>query len=106
MITNWNQAPRASVCSVVNDDGAVLLDLDRGLLFSLNPIAAVIWQQLSEHRSVEEISRYLVERCGAPLDRVEADVAAFIRELSQQRLVAATPEPSVESTGRGGAPAF
>lgn len=75
------------VRSVMDPDGAVLLDLRQGRYYSLNGVGAEIWSQIESGRSVPEIESHLEGTFGAPRDTVRADVAAFLDDLSRKKLV-------------------
>jgi len=49
------------VRETVNQDGAVLLDIEQGLCFSLNPVGTRIWEMIKDGRSVDEIADALEE---------------------------------------------
>ncbi|HYR11092.1 MAG TPA: PqqD family protein [Longimicrobium sp.] len=66
------------VRSVMDPDGAVLLDLRQGKYYSLNGVGAEIWSQIESH---------LVEAFGAPQEAARADVAAFVEDLTRKNLV-------------------
>jgi len=75
------------VQSVMDPDGAVLLDLKRGKYFSLNGVAAEIWTALEAGRTRSEIAVELAAAYGVPEARVSGDVDAFMARLEQERLV-------------------
>lgn len=75
------------VRSVLDPDGAVLLDLRQGRYYSLNGVGAEIWSQIESGRTVPEIESHLVDALGAPADAVGADVAAFVNDLVTKKLV-------------------
>jgi hypothetical protein len=75
------------VRSVMDPDGAVLLDLRQGRYYSLNGVGAEIWSQIESGRSVPEIESHLVGALGAPRDAARADVAAFVDDLRKKNLV-------------------
>lgn len=77
----------ASVKEVENQDGAVLLDIDQGLCFSLTPVACRIWQLLKRNCDVEEIAKTICAEFTAPRDLVERDLAEFLDSLRQNQLL-------------------
>jgi len=74
------------VRSTVNQDGAVLLDIDQGLCFSLNPVGTRIWEMLKGERSRDEIVDALAEEFGLPRAQLLQDVSDFLRQLQQMKL--------------------
>jgi hypothetical protein len=76
------------VQAVVDEEGAVLLDLRRGKYFAMNGVAAEIWSGLEAGRSVPEIEAHLVRTYdGVPPETIRADVAAFVARLARESLV-------------------
>lgn len=71
------------------DRGWLLLAPERVL--TLEGPAAAILQEVDGERSVAEIAERLATAFGAPLDRVSNDVAAFLGQLAEKRMVEATP---------------
>jgi hypothetical protein len=75
------------VQSVIDADGAVLLDLNRGKYFSLNGLAADIWGRIEAGRSVPQIEADLAAAYDAPAETLRGDLMAFVASLKQERLV-------------------
>lgn len=73
--------------SIVDHDGAVILDIENDQFFSLNPVGAYIWTHLLGGRSIEEIARKLAEETQTEVAIVIADVNDFITELKAKRLL-------------------
>ncbi|MGH9718658.1 MAG: PqqD family protein [Bryobacteraceae bacterium] len=72
-----------------NDDGAVLLDVDHGMCFSLNPLGSRIWTALSQGRSRSQIIHDLsIEFCDVECAQIAADVDEFLSELARRKLLA------------------
>jgi len=68
-------------------DGAVLLNIKGAHMVALNPIASIVWQQLCEGRSLEEISIRLADDFGISRDLALADVNEFVQQLETQNLI-------------------
>jgi hypothetical protein len=75
----------------VTSDGVVLLDVDKGSIFSANVVGARIWQRLLDGHSETAIVDALVEEFKAPRATVEQDVREFVESLRAQALLADTP---------------
>ena len=43
--------------TVVDQDGAAILDIDRGQVSKLNPTGAFVWQRLQRGETIEEVYR-------------------------------------------------
>lgn len=80
-------AEQARFRTMVNRDGAAILDAHSGRIITLNPTGAYIWQALQRGDTAETIAADLVRESGAELDVVQHDVAAFLSELKEQRLL-------------------
>lgn len=80
--------PAEHVRASVTNDGLVVLDIDKGEIFSANVIAARIWQGLvvdgKERRAVVES---IVTEWGAAQESVEKDLDAFVETLVARQLV-------------------
>ena len=75
------------VRETVNQDGAVLLDIEQGLCFSLNPVGTKIWEMIKAGRSVNEIADSLEEEFHLPRSQFLQDIADFLRQLQEMKLV-------------------
>jgi len=79
---------------IANQEGAVLLHLDRGRYQSLNGTGAAIWGDLMSGASSDEIVSRVCERFPqTPHDRIRSDVARFLDALAARGLVTLEPLP-------------
>ena len=79
---------------IANQEGAVLLHLERGRYQSLNGTGAAIWSDIMSGASSDEIVSHVCQRFPqAPHDRVEFDVARFLSALAARGLVTLEPLP-------------
>jgi Coenzyme PQQ synthesis protein D (PqqD) len=62
-------------------DELVLLDLNRGVYYGLNPIGAHIWQLLSEGVAEGELVDRLCEEYDVARETLAADLEALLAEL-------------------------
>ena len=62
----------AHLRSIVDHDGAVILDINRDQFFSLNPIGSYIWERLLKGEDLDQIARALAAETGAELSVVVA----------------------------------
>lgn len=72
-------------------DDCVMLDLEKGTYFGLDPVGARVWQLLREGRTPAEACETLACEFDAPRTRIEADVARLIEELAAHGLVERAP---------------
>ncbi len=75
------------VRSVIDPDGAVLLDLKQGKYYSLNGIGAEIWRNLEAGLSAPDIEDRLARLYDVPAEVLSGDVDGFIGDLRRKRLV-------------------
>jgi hypothetical protein len=81
---------REHVHSVMDPDGAVLLDVKRGKYFSLNGVAADIWNGLQGGLDVSRIQADIEHEYGISADQAREDVTRFMARLEKEELVDAT----------------
>lgn len=73
--------------TIVNDDGAVILDTKLGTISTLNPTGAYIYQALECGDSLETIAASLAQETGEQIDVVKRDVREFFDSLIKQQLL-------------------
>ena len=54
------------VRETASEDGAVLLDIEQGICFSLNPVGLKIWELLKKRYSVDQIADALAQDFAVP----------------------------------------
>lgn len=79
---------RTPLRTVINADGAAVLDMPSGTITTLNPTGAYIWQALQRGETAETIAVNLAQETNEALDVVERGVAAFLAELKAHDLLA------------------
>ena len=80
--------PAEHVRANVTDDGLVVLDLDKGQIFSANVIAARIWQSvIVDNKPKDEVVDSIVREWRSTPDVVAQDLETFVASLRQQELV-------------------
>lgn len=75
------------LCTVINDDGAAILDLRQGTLSTLNPTGAYVWEALRRGESAEAIVNALAEKTGESRDLIDSDVREFLSSLQAHHLM-------------------
>jgi len=93
-VNNSSNKVAEGVRETVNQDGAVLLDIEQGLCFSLNPVGTRIWEMIKDGRSVDEIADTLEEEFRLPRTQMLTDVSDFVTQLKNMRLVGNRPSPA------------
>ena len=76
----------AHLRSIVDHDGAVILDIKRDQFFSMNPVGAYIWARLQNGEELDRIAKALAEETGTDIARVIADVNDFVDNLKSKHL--------------------
>lgn len=69
-------------------DGGILLDLERGVFFHLNPVGTRIVELLERSCNPEFIVHTIGREFQAPEEIVKLDLDDFLVKLQKQRLVA------------------
>jgi hypothetical protein len=75
------------VRSTYGPDGAVILDIDLGLMVSVNVVGAKIWKKLECHQPVSAIIDDLCAEFGMSRQAVALDVTDFLCNLSRHSLI-------------------
>ena len=82
----------------VNDDAlfqelqgeAVLLNLNSGVYFGLDPVGTRVWQLFAEYELLSELAGAIVAEYDVAEERCAADLLALVANLEQQGLVTVT----------------
>jgi hypothetical protein len=69
------------------DGEIVAVDVASSAYLSANPAGAILWQMLAAGTTRDALETRLVETFGIAPSRAEADVAAFLDELSARNLL-------------------
>lgn len=73
--------------SVVNQDGAAILDIPRHQITTLNSTGGFIWSGLQQGLAVEQIIRDLAAASDTDPGIVEKDVHSFLEQLRSKQLL-------------------
>ncbi|HEY1500925.1 MAG TPA: PqqD family protein [Acidobacteriaceae bacterium] len=73
--------------TIVNEDGAAVLDTKQGTISTLNSTGAYIWQALERGEREEEIVDGLARDTGSPPDAIRQDVSDFLAALRERRML-------------------
>jgi xanthine dehydrogenase molybdopterin-binding subunit B len=65
----------------------VLLDLDRGIYYGLDPVGARMWQLLAEGASVETIVDTMAGEYDVEREALHGDLARLTNELQERGLL-------------------
>ena len=80
-------SPNPHLRSIVNEDGAVILDVRHNQMVTLNSAGGYIWNKLQQGQSAGEIIRELSAESNTDPLVVEQDVHAFLEQLMSKHLL-------------------
>jgi hypothetical protein len=63
------------------------MNIKGGHMVTLNPIGSIIWQQLSDGHSREQIAAHLASEFGISREQASADVNEFLGQLEAHHLI-------------------
>lgn len=66
----------------------VLLNLQSGVYYGLDPVGSRIWRLLTDRRSTDEVCAVLLDEFDVSPDVLRADVTRIVQELAEQGLIA------------------
>ena len=66
----------------------VLLSLDSGVYFGLDPVGARIWELISEQKSLDEVAETIAAEYDAPRETIDGDLESLVKELQEKKLIA------------------
>jgi hypothetical protein len=87
IITTEDIVIAPGVRETASEDGAVLLDIEQGICFSLNPVGLKIWELLKKGCSVDQIADALAQDFPVSRSQLLSDVVEFLRALEAKRLI-------------------
>jgi hypothetical protein len=85
MIAMVSQA--SNLKAIVDEDGAVILDIEHDLMSTLNTTGAYVWEGLQRGETIDTIIANLSRDTGEDSLLVEPDVREFVAELQQKHLM-------------------
>jgi hypothetical protein len=71
----------------VLDGEAVILDLDSGRYFKLNPVGSRIWELIKEHGDISRVRDEVIAEFDVDDDRLAADLDVFVDRLRERGLI-------------------
>jgi hypothetical protein len=77
----------AGIRETKSPDGAVLLDIEQGICFSLNPVGLKIWELLKQGQSADQVADKLADEFPVSRQQILADTQEFIRALEAKHLI-------------------
>ena len=71
-------------------DELVMMDINQGKYFSLNPVATRIWDLLEDSKGIDELCRVLTNEYEIDLDQCSREVEEHLNEMVKMKLVVET----------------
>lgn len=91
----WSENARVSrnpeMVSSVIDGEAVMMSVEKGEYYGLNPVATDIWNMLEEPLSIYELIDMLTDKYDVCPSQCKHDVLIFLEALVQKNLVLIHP---------------
>ena len=69
------------------DGEAVLLDLQRGMYFGLDPVGTRVWHTLVEHGSARPVVASLLGEFDVAAETLEGDIGRLLDQLTANNLI-------------------
>jgi hypothetical protein len=82
-------APAEHLRSIIDHDGAVILDFEHDAMLTLNSTGGYVWEKLRQGKLIDEIVCELANETGTDPATVDRDVHAFLDELKSKHLLTA-----------------
>lgn len=79
--------------TTITQDGAVIMNIKRGSMLTLNPTGSMIWQRLSEGHTPTQIAAQLASEFGISREQASADVNEFLEQLEAHHLIESGESP-------------
>jgi hypothetical protein len=101
--TKWKVSP--GVRKTASVDGAVLLDIDAGMCYSLNPVGTKVWETVESgkgHSTCGDVLDALALEFTIPREQLGVDIDNYLRELEQKGLVTSDGDANLLKASRRG----
>lgn len=69
------------------DGESVILDLEEGIYYGLNPVGARIWEVIQEPTSIEEVVDVITAEYDVTRDQCLDDTLSLLRDLRESNLI-------------------
>lgn len=69
------------------DDETIMLNIDKGEYYGINPIGSRIWELLEKPLTILELSNLLINEFDIDIDNCKKDVSVFIQHLQNKNMV-------------------
>lgn len=82
----------ASVMSSRVDDETIILSVEQGQYYSFGTVGTVIWEQLAEPSTRDDLVEHVCEMFDVDAENCEYDVDAFLSQLQSVKLIEEAPK--------------
>jgi hypothetical protein len=79
--------PATHLRSVMDPDGALILDIEHDAIVTLNSTGGYVWDRLLQGKLVDDIVFELAAETGADIALVDRDVRSFMEQLMSKHLL-------------------
>ena len=83
----------SGIRETASEDGAVLLDTEQGICFSVNPVGLRIWELLKQHQNLDTVADVLEKQFNVPRTQLLSDINEFVAELEAKHLIYRGTQP-------------
>lgn len=73
--------------TIVNQDGAAILNVTMGTITALNSTGAFVWQGLQRGEDAGTIAQNLARETGEEVDAIKKDLLEFIDAVKKEKLL-------------------
>jgi hypothetical protein len=89
MATNLNSviSKNPAIISSKMDDEVVMMSIEKGNYYGLNPVAAEIWEMVTEPLTVQSICDKLMDAFEVSQEQCYNEVLVFIEKLGNEGLI-------------------
>jgi hypothetical protein len=69
------------------EDEMVLLGMEDGIYYGLNPVGAFIWEQIKEPKTIDQIRDAILDEYDVEKGECERDLLELLKELTEKGMV-------------------
>jgi Coenzyme PQQ synthesis protein D (PqqD) len=80
-------SPAPHLRSIMDSDGAAILDIERGALTRLNSTGSYVWERLLRGEPVSQVVLSLAAETNTDVTIVQRDMDVFIEQITAQHLL-------------------
>lgn len=81
-------APRPDVVARAVGDEMILLDLESGIYYTLNPVGALVWKGLEARSSFDDLLAAILADFEIDQETAASDIQSYVDDLTAQGLLA------------------